>query len=213
MPSASLSVMDIAYVGFNRNQLAQSSTAACSSRCRSAGHSSKTTSVVSLGCSKFPSRGSHTVTLASGAKIATQEGTSLSVHTESAFSQDRVQTVIPATRSDLWLTFPTSGCVPPRKSWQEQPGWRHRAPFLPSSIPPTCPLWVTLLVTYPVWGCLQGLKCHFRRACWFVVGMRRQQSSWARYKGLVGASWWLPANQGPFSIIHRDPNPLTELQL
>lgn len=51
--------MDIAYVGFNRNQLAQSSTAACSSRCRSAGHRSKTTSELSFGCSKFPSIGSH----------------------------------------------------------------------------------------------------------------------------------------------------------
>lgn len=51
--------MDIAYVGFNRNQLAQSSTAACSSRCRGAGHRSKTTSELSFGCSKFPSIGSH----------------------------------------------------------------------------------------------------------------------------------------------------------
>ena len=131
---------------------------------------------------------------------------SLGVYTESAFSQDRAQTVIPATRSDLWLTFPTSGCVPPRKSWQEQPGWRHRAPFSPApSLPHAHPLSHSP-GHIPCVRVFVRLEVSFQ-VCLLICGRAEKAAEHTGDRQRLGQRFLMTSSKpGPISVIQR-PSP------
>ena len=113
--------------------------AACSSRCRSAGHSSKTTSEVSFGCSKFPSIGSCNCDSGLWSQNSHSRGhESRCIHGVCILSRqsadgDPSHKVRPVTH------FPNIRVCTTKEELAGATRLASPSTFLPRSIPPTCP--------------------------------------------------------------------------